>query len=354
MQAAANAPMTAEISIFDEIGMWGVTAKQFISDLKALGDVKDILLSINSPGGSVFDGLAIYNALRSSGANVTVKVMGIAASIASVIAMAGKKIVMPENTFMMVHNPLGGGFGHSEDLRAIADAMDKVGESLVATYVARTGKSAEEVKALLDAETYMSAEEAVSLGFADELQPAFSIKAAFELDRLPENVRAAFENSQQDPQPEPEPAPEPNSDTEPVPEPEPEPEPAPEPVAVSPLAEQIQASATAAGFAEFSAMWALDDAIASPADIKARIDYAKEVKALCAVAKLPDAMAGLINENKPIVEVRAELRKMLVAKSDEHRVDTTAPTKIVQTQAKAHKTTEQIYAERAKHAAKAI
>ena len=352
MQAAANVPTTAEISIFDEIGMWGVTAKQFISDLKALGDVKDILLSINSPGGSVFDGLAIYNALRSSGANVTVKVMGIAASIASVIAMAGKKIVMPENAFMMVHNPLGGGFGYSEDLRAIADAMDKVGESLIATYVARTGKSAEEVKALLDAETYMSAEEAVSLGFADELQPAFSIKASFELDRLPENVRIAFENSQQDPQPEPEPALEPNSDPEPVPEPEPEP--TPEPVAVSPLAEQIQASATAAGFAEFSALWALDDTIASPADIKARIDYAKEVKALCAVAKLPDAMVGLINENKPIVEVRAELRKMLVAKSDEHRVDTTATTKIVQTQAKAHKTTEQIYAERAKCAAKAI
>lgn len=352
MQAAANVPTTAEISIFDEIGMWGVTAKQFISDLKALGDVKDILLSINSPGGSVFDGLAIYNALRSSGANVTVKVMGIAASIASVIAMAGKKIVMPENAFMMVHNPLGGGFGYSEDLRAIADAMDKVGESLIATYVARTGKSAEEVKALLDAETYMSAEEAVSLGFADELQPAFSIKASFELDRLPENVRIAFENSQQDPQPEPEPTPEPKSD----PEPAPEPEPTPEPVAVSPLAEQIQASATAAGFAEFSALWALDDTIASPADIKARIDYAKEVKALCAVAKLPDAMVGLINENKPIVEVRAALRKMLVSKSDEHRVDTTAPTKVVQTQAKAkaHKTTEQIYAERAKHAAKAI
>ena len=340
MQAAANAPTTAEISIFDEIGMWGVTAKQFISDLKALGDVKDITLSLNSPGGSVFDGLAIYNALRSSGANVTVKVMGIAASIASVIAMAGKKIVMPENTFMMVHNPLGGGFGHSEDLRAIADAMDKVGESLIATYVARTGKSAEEVKALLDAETYMSAEEAVSLGFADELQPAFLIKASFELDRLPENVRSAFENSQQEPQPEPEPAP--------------EPEPTPEPVAVSPLAEQIQVSATAAGFAEFSALWALDDTIASSADIKARIDYAKEVKALCAVAKLPGAMSGLINENKPIAEVRAELRKMLVAKSDEHRVDTTARTKAAQPQAKAHKTTQQIYAERAKCAAKAI
>ena len=339
MQAAANAPTTAEISIFDEIGMWGVTAKQFISDLKALGDVKDITLSLNSPGGSVFDGLAIYNALRSSGANVTVKVMGIAASIASVIAMAGKKIVMPEDTFMMVHNPWSFAIGNANDMREMADVLDKLGESLVGTYVSRTGKSAEAVKALLDAETYLTAAEAVDLGFADEMIPNVSAKASFELDRLPDNVRAMF-LAQQDPQPEPEPAPEPKSD--------------PEPVAVSPLAEQIQASATAAGFAEFSALWALDDTIASPADIKARIDYAKEVKALCAVAKLPDAMVGLINENKPIVEVRAELRKMLVAKSDEHRVDTTAPTKVVQTQAKAHKTTEQIYAERAKCAAKAI
>ena len=129
MQAAANAPTTAEISIFDEIGMWGVTAKQFISDLKALGDVKDITLSLNSPGGSVFDGLAIYNALRSSGANVTVKVMGIAASIASVIAMAGKKIVMPENTFMMVHNPWSFAIGNANDMREMADVLDKLGDS---------------------------------------------------------------------------------------------------------------------------------------------------------------------------------------------------------------------------------
>jgi len=200
MQALA-APNAAEISIYDEIGMWGVTAKQFISDLKALGDVKDITVSINSPGGSVFDGLTIYNALRASGANVTVKVMGIAASIASIIAMAGKKIIMPENTFMMIHNPLNAIYGNADDMREMADILDKVGSSLVATYVARTGKSEEEVKALMDAETYMTAAEAKELGFADEVIPAVEAKAAFEVDRLPENVRSLFLAQQPAPSP---------------------------------------------------------------------------------------------------------------------------------------------------------
>ncbi len=94
----------AQISVFDEIGAWGVTAKMFIADLKALGAVKKIDMDINSPGGSVFDALAMYNALRATGAEITVKVLGVAASAASLLAMAGDKIVMPENAFMMVHN----------------------------------------------------------------------------------------------------------------------------------------------------------------------------------------------------------------------------------------------------------
>lgn len=341
MQALA-APNAAEISIYDEIGMWGVTAKQFISDLKALGDVKDITVSINSPGGSVFDGLTIYNALRASGANVTVKVMGIAASIASIIAMAGKKIVMPENSFMMIHNPLNVIYGNADDMREMADILDKVGSSLVATYVARTGKSEEEVKALMDAETYMTAAEAKELGFADEVIPAVEAKAAFEVDRLPENVRALFLAQQPEPVPE--------STPEPEPVPEPEPEPTPEPVADSPLVETIRAAAKTAGFEAYAPVWALDDKIQNADDIKARVSHAKEVLAFCDIAGVKARAEEFITNHTPIADVRAALRAERVAKSDLHNVDTATKTPV---QPKALKTPAQVYAERAQRLAKA-
>lgn len=107
----------ADIYIYDEIGFWGVTAKQFISDLNALGDITHINLHINSPGGDVFEGIAIFNALKTHGASITVYVDGVAASMASVIAMVGNPVIMPENTFMMIHKPFGFTGGDAEDMR---------------------------------------------------------------------------------------------------------------------------------------------------------------------------------------------------------------------------------------------
>lgn len=103
MQASADNQV--EIYIYDEIGYWGVTARQFVNDLKALGDVTHINLHINSPGGDVFDGIAIFNALKHHGASITVHIDGLAASMASVIAMVGNPVIMPENTMMMIHYP---------------------------------------------------------------------------------------------------------------------------------------------------------------------------------------------------------------------------------------------------------
>nr|WP_320338488.1 head maturation protease, ClpP-related [Citrobacter amalonaticus] len=103
MQASNNSE--ADIFIYDEIGYWGVTAKQFVNDLRALGDVTHINLHINSPGGDVFDGIAIFNALKHHGAAITVYIDGLAASMASVIAMVGNTVIMPENTMMMIHYP---------------------------------------------------------------------------------------------------------------------------------------------------------------------------------------------------------------------------------------------------------
>lgn len=287
IQAKADAP--AEISIYDEIGLWGVTAKQFIADLKAL-DAKTVKLAINSPGGSVFDALAMYNALRQHPADIEVTVMGVAASAASLVAMAGDKIVMPENAFMMIHNPLNFAYGNADELREMADVLDKIGASLVATYAARTGLPDEEIKALLDAETWLSADEAVAKGFADELQPSLKVAACYAAERLPDIVRASIV-LEADPEPEPEP-----EDDHPL------------DASARALAVSIIAKASAAGIAAHADVFLLDPAIASEADADTAIAEAKNVVAICAAAKLPEMAAGMIKARVPLATVRARLQ----------------------------------------------
>lgn len=297
----AKAEQSAEIAIYDDIGAWGVTAKQFIGDLKAIS-AKSIKLSISSYGGSVFDALAMYNALRQHDADIEVVVMGVAASAASLVAMAGDKIVMPENAFMMVHNPLNFAYGNAEDLREMADVLDKIGASLIATYVARTGLPEEEVKALLDAETWLNAEEAVAKGFADELQPALKIAASADMDRLPENVRASIADAQnQDDQGD-------DGDDEQGNEGQgadhQEADPAP---AARTLAALIIAQASKAGIAAHADALLLDAAIQTAADVEAAIAEAGEIASVCAAAKLPDMAGKLIKARVPLASVRARL-----------------------------------------------
>ena len=165
----AQSNNSAVIHLYDEIGGWGVTARSFAKELAALGDVKNIELRIDSPGGDVFEGITIYNLLKGIDAYITVHIDGLAASMASVIAMAGNKIIMPATSFMMIHKPWGGQVGDADDLRAYADLLDKVESTLSATYMEKTGLSAEEVAALLKKETWFNGTEAVEAGFADEL-----------------------------------------------------------------------------------------------------------------------------------------------------------------------------------------
>lgn len=292
IQAKAD-QKTADISIYDEIGYWGVTAKQFIGDLKAL-DATTIKLAINSPGGAVFDALAIYNALRQHPAAVEVTIMGVAASAASVIAMAGDTIVMPENAFMMIHNPLNLAYGNADDLREMADVLDKIGASLIGIYAKRTGMPEDEIKTLLDAETWLNAEEAVLKGFADELQAELKVAAAFDMDRLPENVRASIAPPVADPAPEPQLNNEPQID----------------PVALS---SRIVALAAEAGMAAHADAFILDPSIKTEADAAAAIAEAREIVAVCAAAKLPEVAAGLIKARLPLASVRQRLMEARAA-----------------------------------------
>jgi len=169
---AASAGETATIQIFDQIGEdWfggnGLSGKQFSDVLAEVGN-GPLLVEINSPGGNVWDGLSIYNQLRGRKAPVTTRVVGIAASIASIIALAGDKVEMADAALMMIHDPSGMASGTSEDMRKMADALDQHAEVLVGVYAKKTGKSPESIRAAMKAETWFTTAEAIQFGLVDK------------------------------------------------------------------------------------------------------------------------------------------------------------------------------------------
>lgn len=164
-----------DLSIHDEIGFWGVTASEFIKDLQSHKNVKSVNLSIHSPGGSMLDGFAMHNALSSFPAKIYGHVTGVAASAASLVLMASDVISMPEDAFIMVHNPHGVVMGGSDDMRDYADLMDKLSNSAVNIYSKRTGIDGDTIKEMLNSETWMNGKDAIDNGFADTLTDAVGV-----------------------------------------------------------------------------------------------------------------------------------------------------------------------------------
>lgn len=164
----ADAPSDTEVWIYDEIGMWGISASDFARDLAQV-DTDQITVRLNSPGGEVYDGIAILNALIGHPAAVTVKVDGLAASIASVIAMAGDKVIMGSHSEMMIHEASTFAMGNAADIREVADMLDRVSDNISQVYAERAGGKPGDWRALMLAETWLSADEAVAAGLADEV-----------------------------------------------------------------------------------------------------------------------------------------------------------------------------------------
>lgn len=176
------------VTLYDEIGAFGAGSKEFLADLGKLSG-QHIHLRINSPGGSVVEGTAIYNALRRHEGGLTVHIDAMAASMASVIAMAGEPVYMADNALLMIHNPWTVSMGESKDLRKEADLLDKLKVNLRNAYVRKTGINAEEIGAMMDAETWLDAVEAVALGFADAIEEGVAAAAT----ATPEMLRARFD-----------------------------------------------------------------------------------------------------------------------------------------------------------------
>ncbi|UNC91689.1 head maturation protease, ClpP-related [Candidatus Contubernalis alkaliaceticus] len=202
----ASADDVGELYIYGDIVSWkwddeDTTANSFKDDLKALGEIKTLNLYINSLGGSVFQAQAIYSILKRHSAQKNVYVDGVAASAASMIAMAGDKVSMPANAMMMIHWPWTFAYGNAKEFRKMADDLDKIGQSTVAAYMAKLdGKTAEEkLSELLDDETWLTAQECFDYGFCDELLEEKKIAASVSTElfahykNVPEEIKEILE-----------------------------------------------------------------------------------------------------------------------------------------------------------------
>lgn len=280
----------AVLALDEEIGFWGTQAKDFRAQLDAV-EGGELVVEINSPGGDVMAGLGIYNMLRNwakDGKTVTTRVTGVAASIASIIALAGDKREMPKNTFAMVHQVANVMIGEytADELRDAAALNDKITGSLRSIYTSRMGVDEATATEIMAKDTWLTADESLDLGFATALIDDIRATASFSLARaeLPDHVAKVFKAE---------------ADTEQKP----------------PVAKQIETMANTAGLQAHAATFAV--ACTSLDEAKTRIAAAKEIVALCAVAKRPDDAAKAIRANQSVEDVRAALIQAM-AEADEH------------------------------------
>jgi ATP-dependent Clp protease protease subunit len=288
-----------EISIFDEIGKsyFGedtVSAKDFDRELKALGKLTDLTVRINSPGGDVMEGVGIYNSIdgvkKANGTKVTAQIQGIAASAASYVAMSADKIIAPENTFMLVHEPYGFAFGTQDEMLSAAADLETITDSFVATYAKRTGQTVEQVQALMKEDRLMDAAEAKAMGYVDEVTDSVNMQASFAPGALNRHLRTDAARTKY--------------------------------AAAVDKAKAAKATADAAAAAALkgapgNVVQFKDHAEAKAAGFAEAQAYAKEVQDLCALAKKPDMALGFIVAATPVAEVRTKLQAALAADTAE-------------------------------------
>ena len=268
-----------EIAIFGELTPGFFDATGFLAELAARNG-EPVTISIMSPGGDALLGIALYNALVRYSGEVTVRIEGIAASAASLVAMGGDKIVMPENAWLMIHTPYSYAFGRSDDFERVGAQLKRLEETYAATYAARSGQDQARVTEMMEAETYLDAAQAVELGFADETEQPMKLAARLDPGRLPGSPPEALARSLgeiENPEP-PNPAAPPAAT--------PAPAATPSPLAQAPV-----------------------DAGAAVAEAEKRArNRATEIADLCELAGRPDRIRAFLASEKTMEEIRAELR----------------------------------------------
>ncbi|SDH49398.1 head maturation protease, ClpP-related [Pseudomonas panipatensis] len=316
----SGAPKTIEVYIYGEIGFWGITSANFIEDLKAVDDgVSPVLVHFDTIGGDLFDGIAIHNTLRALGERCTARIDGACFSAGSVAACGAHRVEMANNALFMIHNPWTLAAGDAEDLRKLADMMDKAAEGIVASYQHRplTIDDAT-LRQLISDETWMTAAEAKTYGFVDEIlgagEPvAMNASLGKVLNRYrntPAAARALLEN--QGPAPADPPANDPPADP-------------PLSAEAAELAAELTAECAKAGLADCASHLIKASGLKSREAVHAQLDRAKAVKAVCLVANLPEEAQALIESGVDADGARLKLYDKIVARSSQVEIHNKTP-----------------------------
>ena len=317
-QASGEAEQqTIEVFVYGEIGTWGVSANQFVQDLRAMDDgASPVIVAFNSIGGDLFDGLAIHNALSRLGERCTGRIDALAASAASVAVCGAHRVVIAANAMLMIHNPYTFTGGDAEDFRRVADVLDQTLEAIIAAYKSKAPDIDEaELRRMVNAETWLTANEAVALGLADEVGDGLKVKACLgqgsvlqRFQHAPVELLAQLDE---------EPDVEPPENVDPL-------EPAPVLDAAG-LALMVTKGCAAAGISNLVEPLLATTRLESEAVVTAALTNAKTLHGLCVAARLPELTAEFISAGLDEGAVRARLFDKLVSSGGGFEINNSLP-----------------------------
>lgn len=312
---------TIEIFIYGEIGTWGITASQFIQDLKAADDgASPVVVAFNTIGGDLFDGLAIHNALSRLGERCTARIDALAASAGSVAACGAHRIVMASNAMFMIHNPWTLAGGDAEDLRRVADVLDQTFEAIIAAYKAKAPDIDDaELRRMVNDETWLTAQESLALGLADEIGNGVKVQACLgqgaamaRYRQTPQALLDQLTASQAEPLVQ--------DDPPAVDDP-----PAPTEADSTALALMITQACATAGISNLVAPLIASTKLADEATVQAALTRAKSVRDLCVAARLPEMTAEFVQAGLDVGAVRARLFDKIVGTGKGFEIDNSLP-----------------------------
>lgn len=307
-----------EVFVYGEIGAWGITANQFVQDLRAMDDgVSPVVAAFNSIGGDLFDGLAMHNALSRLGERCTGRIDALAASAASVAVCGAHRVVIAANAMLMIHNPYTYTGGDAEDFRRVADVLDQTLEAIIAAYKAKAPNIDDaELRRMVNAETWLTANEALALGLADEVGDGIKVKACLGQGAVLQRFQHAPADllAQLDEPPEADP------DLDPV-----EPPLVPPVVDSAKLALMVTQRCTAAGISNLIEPLLKSTQLESEEIVLAGLARAKAINDLCVAARLPEFSAEYVAAGLDAPAVRARLFDKIVTSGKGFEIDNSLP-----------------------------
>lgn len=310
-------PAPIEIYIYGEIGGWGITANQFIRDLKAIDDgVSPVQVAFNTNGGDLFEGVAIHNALSRLGERCTARIDALAASAGSVAVCGAHRVVMASNAILMIHNPYTWLEGDAEELRRVADVLDQAFEVIIAAYKAKSPDIDEtELRRLVNAESWLTAEEALALGLVDEIGSGVQVRACLgngaamaRYQKTPQTLLDQLANKP--------PAADPAKPPAPT---------KPDVVDSTALALMITQGCAKAGIGNLAETLITSTKLTDAATVQAALKQAKGVHDLCVAARLPELTKDYVAAGLDADAVRARLFEKIVSSGKGFEIDNALP-----------------------------